>query len=418
MEMKKYFYLVLVIFGFAAILWLANLSKPESQSAVPPPTPPPAEEPVENPAPTAAMPAINTTGLPLKLPLNFSIAIFANDLVNPRDLLVDHLDNVLVSVPAQGKVLALWDTNQDGRAEYVTTLLGGLNRPHGLAYQCNPDCILYVAETNAVSQYNYDPKKRTAANRKKLLDLPTEGNHITRSLILDPVSQGKRLLISVGSTCNVCKEADERRAAVLSLNLIGGDSRVFAKGLRNSVFLTAHPLTGEVWATDMGRDHLGDDLPPDEINIIRPDRHYGWPYCYGKNIIDADSESSDFVRFFCNDRTASGSYIDIPAHSAPLGLAFFPETRFFGWPEEYRYNLLVAYHGSWNRSVPTGYKVVRYRLDSAGNYSDEVEDFISGWLTQDNQVLGRPADIEITPSGRIYISDDKAGVIYLVKYHQ
>jgi hypothetical protein len=174
--------------------------------------------------------------------------------------------------------------------------------------------------------------------------------------------------------------------------------------------MNLHPVTGEVWATEMGRDWLGDDLPPDEINIIGEGRDYGWPICYGKNIHDAEFDKKVYARDPCADKTPS--FIDIPAHSAPLGLAFFPEE---GWPEEYWHDLLVAYHGSWNRSVPTGYKIVRYHLDSRGNYLGE-EDFITGWLTPAGAV-GRPVDILIQPGGKLYISDDRAGLIYKVAYN-
>jgi len=170
--------------------------------------------------------------------------------------------------------------------------------------------------------------------------------------------------------------------------------------------MTVHPKTGKVWATEMGRDLLGDDLPPDEINIIEQGRDYGWPFCFGRNVHDTNFDPSHKRR--CSEPESFPSHINVPAHSAPLGLAFFPEGV---WPEEFRNDLLVAYHGSWNRSVPTGYKIVRYRLDSEGRNLG-AEDFITGWLTKEG-ALGRPADIMALPEGRtIFISDDKAGVIY------
>jgi glucose/arabinose dehydrogenase len=175
--------------------------------------------------------------------------------------------------------------------------------------------------------------------------------------------------------------------------------------------MAVHPVTGQIWATEMGRDYLGDELPPDEINIIKESYDYGWPLCYGKNIHDTDFDKNTDNP--CKEPIMRASYIDIPAHSAPLGLAFFPVE---GWPKEYRYNLLVAYHGSWNRSEPTGYKIVRYRLDNMGNYLGR-EDFITGWLTRDNKALGRPVDILIRSDGVIFISDDKAGLIYKMTYN-
>jgi glucose/arabinose dehydrogenase len=174
--------------------------------------------------------------------------------------------------------------------------------------------------------------------------------------------------------------------------------------------MALHPLSGHVWATEAGRDGLGDNLPPDEINLILEGSHYGWPYCYGKRIHDEAFDPTGAHREFCKDTIPS--FIDVPAHSAPLGLAFFPAT----WPKEFRHDLLVAYHGSGKSKLAASYKVVRYRLDAAGNYKD-VEDFITGWLTPEG-VLGRPVDILITPEGVIYISDDLAGVVYKVVYEK
>lgn len=159
----------------------------------------------------------------------------------------------------------------------------------------------------------------------------------------------------------------------------------------------------------MGRDFLGDDLPPDEINIVTQDGHYGWPFCYGKEIRDLNFETQ--FQFDCGK--TEPSLIDIPAHSAPLGLAFIPPS----WPEEFQYNLLVAFHGSWNRSIPTGYKLYLYKLDQDGNYLGK-RDFVSGWLTQNNEVLGRPADIFVNKKGVIFVSDDKRGVIYKINYRK
>jgi glucose/arabinose dehydrogenase len=170
--------------------------------------------------------------------------------------------------------------------------------------------------------------------------------------------------------------------------------------------MTVNPQTQEIWATGMGRDHLGDNLPPDEINIIHQGNDYGWPYCYGNNVPDPRFLDQDEVAGACQGKTPP--FVEIPAHSAPLGLAFFPARN---WPEKYRNNLLVAYHGSWNRSIPTGYKVVLFRFDTQGKYLGR-EDFISGWLQNRKTSMGRPVDIKIMAKDLIYISDDKAGVIY------
>ncbi|KKU17019.1 MAG: L-sorbosone dehydrogenase, partial [Candidatus Azambacteria bacterium GW2011_GWA2_45_90] len=229
-------------------------------------------------------PTINETEFPLKLPAGFKISIFAKGLGSPRVMTYDPAGNIVVSIPAQGKVVAL------------------------------PD-----AESNQVAYYDYDTKNLKTFNKRKIIDLPSGGNHITRTILFMPSPNDHKLLTSVGSTCNVCEENDWRRAKILISNADGGDLKTFASGLRNSVFMAIHPVTGKIWATEMGRDLLGDDLPPDEINIVEEDKDYGWPYFYGKDIRDAAFEPN--VMFEQNpDRF--GSHIDIPAHSSPLGLAF------------------------------------------------------------------------------------------------
>jgi len=354
-------------------------------------------------------------GLPLRVPDGFSISIFAEGIEKPRVLQRDPAGNIIVSLPSEGKVVALPDRNTDGVADEVVIVADGLNRPHGIAARCYSadeigvefNCHLYIAETDKVSYFEFDRENLKAINRKKIFDLPGGGNHFTRTILFMPYPNEDTLLTSIGSSCNVCKESDSRRAAILASDFLGGNIRIFATGIRNAVFMAIHPISGAIWATEMGRDWLGDDLPPDEINIITENSDYGWPYCYGKNVRDSDFSKDKRLR--CNESVGTlPSYIDIPAHSSPLGLAFIPEE---GWPEEYWYDLLVAYHGSWNRSEPTGYKVVRFDLDEQGNVLD-VEDFITGWLTDEGNILGRPVDIMAEPGGTLYISDDYTGVIY------
>lgn len=384
----------------------------------------------------------NTTGMPLKLPSGFSISIFAKDLVNPRVMAYDPDGNLLVSITSEGKVVALPDKNADGASDKTITVISGLNRPHGLAFFCDgkpfsaltgassavQSCKLYIAESDQIAVYDYDKEKLLATSKKKISDLPNGGNHFSRTIGFGP---DRRLYVSIGSSCNVCNETDDRRAKIFSMNADGGDFKEFASGLRNTVFFTWHPTMLDMWGADMGRDFLGDNLPPDEINIIEEGDNYGWPNCYGKNIHDAEFDKNTYIRDPCMDPFETPSYIDIPAHSAPLGLAFVPEDLAASdkpgagkvWPEEYWYNLFVAYHGSWNRSAPTGYKVVRYKLDEQGNYigadstgSPQAEDFITGWLKEKDGAYGRPTDIVVLPGGYMYISDDKAGVIYRVVY--
>ncbi len=362
----------------------------------------------------------NTIGMPLALPSGFALSVFARDLGPVRVIVNLPNGGLLASITQAGQVVALPDHNGDGRADDTVVVLSGLYNPHGLVVRCAEDgtCELYVAETNAVSVYDYSPADYTAANRRVLFTLPDDGEHYTRTLLWATINGENKLLTSVGSSCNVCQESDNERAAILVSNMDGSGLKVFASGLRNSVFMNIDPITGDIWATDMGRDWLGDDLPPDEINIIPADtpadaagpNDYGWPVCYGANVHDDNFDKNQYIRDPCADKTPA--FLDIPAHSAPLGIDFIPEE---GWPEDYWYNAIVAYHGSWNRTVPTGYKVVRVKLDAQGNYLG-TEDFITGWLADDNDVLGRPVAVLIRPGGEMFISDDKAGVIYRVVY--
>ncbi len=351
--------------------------------------------------------AKNETDMPLALPEGFSVSIFAKDLKAPRVMMWGPDGNLWTSIPSQGKIVALRDANGDGFAEEIMTILDGLNRPHGMASRCDgARCTIYIAESHQVAAYEYE-RGVLLKSKKKVADLPDGGRHFTRTLMFMPYPNENILLISVGSSCDVCHEEDARRAKILALDVVSGEVKEFAKGLRNSVFMAIHPVTGKIWATEMGRDMLGDDLPPDEINIIEEGEWYGWPWFYGKNIEDYNFSPYSRPSFAVEPKP---SFIDIPAHSAPLGLAFFPEE---GWPQEYWYNLLVAYHGSWNKREPTGYKIVRYIIDVQGNYIGE-KDFISGWLQSDGTALGRPVDILIQPGGVIFVSDDKAGVIYRI----
>lgn len=341
-------------------------------------------------------------------PSAFELSVFAENLEAPRVLTFDPKGTLLVSLPYQGRVVALPDMNHDGKADHIVTVISGLNKPHGIAFAADNNDEIYIAETDGVRVFRYNPNQMNAYEGRQIVALPEGGRHFTRTILFLPPSEGNNLLISVGSSCDTCIEEDWRRGAILQADKKGNDLRVFASGLRNSVFMSIHPVTGKVWATEMGRDFLGDNLPPDEMNIIEQGKDYGWPYCYGKNIRDNEFLDDDRNTATCKGKEPSA--IDIQAHSAPLGLDFFPTD---GWPDEYRHNLLVAYHGSWNRSVPTGYKVVLFRFDENGRFL-EKQDFITGWLQDDNTSLGRPVDVNIANNGRIYISDDKAGVIYLL----
>lgn len=371
MKVKLVLVFVLAIFGlFVWRFWYQNL-----RGARPAFGPPVTD--ITKELPTTPVPSQNSTAFPLKLPDGFSTSIFAKDLGAPRVLAWDPNGVLLASIPPQGRVVAL----PDGKAIDVAT---GLNKPHGLAFH---DGKLYIAEMNEVAIYDYDTKTLKASHKRKIIDLPTGGNHVTRTIGFGP--DGK-LYVSIGSSCNACIEKDARRAAIWIANADGSDFHAYATGLRNAVFFTWRG--SEMWATVMGRDFLGDNTPPETIVTVKEGKNYGWPYCYGKQIPDKTFEGTEE-----RCKTTEPPVVEYQAHSAPLGLAF---------DKNYLY---VAMHGSWNRTVPTGYKIVRFDVNK--NY--EASDFITGWLTS-RGALGRPVDLLFDDKGNLFISDDKAGVVYKV----
>ncbi len=357
---------------------------------------------------------------PLVPPAGFAATIFSRDTPGARVMIRDPLGTMLVSETGEGKVVALSDKDGDGKADSVRVLIEGLKQPHGLLVRCESmseststspkQCTLFVATTGELRSYSYDADTLTAVYQKTLTTFPTGEGHFTRTLLMHP--DGKHILISIGSSCNVCNETDARRASILSYDINTSQVAVYAKGLRNSVFLAVDPVTGEVWATDNGRDVIGDDTPPDEVNIIREGNNYGWPLCYGENVRDTDFDHGTYATSPC--ASTSPPHISLQAHSAALGLTFIPEE---GWPQEMRGDLLVAYHGSWNRSVPTGYKVMRFDLDTNRNASGTPVDFLTGFLAQGAKIdesIGRPVGLLAEPGGVVYVSDDRAGAIYKI----
>ncbi len=359
-------------------------------------------------------PAVKSDSLEnINLPPGFKIDVFADALggssfsypgPNPGPRMMLWRDNVLfVTIPNAGKVIELPDKNRDKKADSVITFIDKLNNPHGIDYY---DGWFYIAEENRVIRVKKSRNDLIAdmGTFEVLIDnLPT-GGHFTRTIKI----HNNSLYLSIGSSCNVCNEQDERRAAITKCNMDGTGCAVYARGLRNSVGFVFHPTTGMMYATENGRDMLGDDLPPDEINIVEQGKNYGWPICYGKNIHDTDFDKNVYIRNPCMEPFEMPSLVDLQAHSAPLGLAFYYGDNF---PQEYRGDLFVAYHGSWNRKEATGYKIVSIDMQDL-----KVKDFATGWLTGSGNVMGRPVDIIVIDDGSLLVSDDNAGKIYRISY--
>jgi glucose/arabinose dehydrogenase len=335
----------------------------------------------------------------INLPPGFEVQTFASELDTPRHMAVSPAGDLFVANMRGGQVFVFPDKDGDGKADQRITFAEGLRGPHSIAFF---EGAIYIAVRDGVVRYVDKDGDLKGEDKKVLIsDLPV-GGHSTKTVSFGP---DKKMYVSVGSTCNICEEKDPRRATILQYNLDGTGEKIFAKGLRNSVGLTWHPQTNELWAADNGRDWLGDDLPPEEINIIKEGKHYGWPYCYGQQ--QPNPEFKDRTDF-CKETLPPT--VPLQAHSAPLGLTFYTGKQF---PEEYQGNLFVAFHGSWNRSIPTGYKVIRVKL--VEGQPEKIEDFATGWLVE-GDVWGRPVDVVVGKDGALYVSDDKKGVIYRIFY--
>jgi len=334
----------------------------------------------------------------LRVPPGARIAVFAAGLEGPRLMTVTPAGDILVSEPGADRIRLLRDDDRDGVAETLITYADDLQRPHGLAFHGQN---LYVAETGRLSLLRDENGDGQADTRRTISrDIPGAGGHWTRTVV---VADDGTAFVSAGSSCNVCEEEDPRRAAVLEFGPGEKEAEIFARGLRNSVGLALHPDTGELWGSDNGRDMLGDDLPPEEINLIRKGSDYGWPYCYGNRTPDPKYDRPDR----CKDTTPP--QVTMQAHSAPLGIAFGKGLNF---PETFQKMLFVGFHGSWNRSVPTGYKLVGIPFEEGRPVGGPV-DIISGWL-EGRTAWGRPVGPLVGPDGALYLSDDRTGAVYRI----
>jgi len=351
--------------------------------------------------PQAGFSENNLGPLKLHFPSDIKIAIFSDAVPKARHMAFDDQGILFLSQAKEGKVVALPDSDKDGKADNVIKILEGRDVPHGLAFvQLKDGYYLYIAEETQIIRIKRIQKPFTYGKPETFVKGIPDGGHYTRTIKI----KDNQLYLSVGSSCNVCIEKNKLRAAISRFNINGSGGGIFAEGLRNSVGIEFSPYTGELWGVNNGRDMLGDDHPKEELNIIRQGKHYGWPYCYESQTFD-----EDFGKSFDCSKSESPAYT-FTAHMAPLGLAFYQKGTL---PEKYNNSAFIAFHGSWNRSVPAGYKVVRLKLDTKGNILSH-EDFITGWLKDNGKPDGRPVDIEQSPEGDLYLSDDYLGAIYKI----
>jgi glucose/arabinose dehydrogenase len=337
----------------------------------------------------------------IKLPPGFEISVYARNVPNARSMVLSPAGTLFVGTRDAGNVYAILNRDEDSKADEVITIARGLNMPNGVALR---DGSLYVAEVNRVLRYDnieadlQNPPKPVVVND----GFPSDRSHGWKFIRFGPDGM---LYVPVGGPCNVCLRDDERYSTIMRMRPDGTELEVFAHGIRNTVGFDWHPETRELWFTDNGRDWLGDDMPPDELNHApNLGMHFGFPYCHGGDIPDPEFGKQRN----CEEFTPPA--IRLGPHVAALGMRFYTGSMF---PTEYQNQIFIAEHGSWNRSVPIGYRVTLVRLE--GNRAVSYEVFAEGWL-QGNSAWGRPVDVLIMPDGALLVSDDQAGMIYRIHY--
>lgn len=331
------------------------------------------------------------------LPQGWSFAVFAKGLHSPRLMQITSGGDILVSLSKAGSIARVAaDGDGDGRADAVTILAEGLQFPHGLLLEND---VLYVAEEHQVTRYRVDGA--AFANPQKVAEgLPAGGDYASRTLKRGP--DGK-LHLSIGSSCNVCQESSELSAALLTIGE-DGQLSILARGLRNTVGFDWQPVTGMLYSLDNGRDGLGDEIPPDELNLIISGQHYGWPYRYGQNV--KDPEVGDSIPSGLNPIQP---VYEFDAHVAPLALTFLKSAS----DPQLKTAALVTKHGSWDRSERVGYEIVSLHWHDDGRI--EEQPFLTGCL-RGQQILCRPVDVIEARDGTLFVSDDFAGAIYRLSY--
>jgi glucose/arabinose dehydrogenase len=348
-------------------------------------------------APTRVVPPQDT----VNLPPGFGISVFAAGLSGPRMMTVGPDNVIYVAERGARRIIRLPDEDGDGVADGVEVVADDLNQPSSIDFY--QDGSLIAGETTRILRLRDPDGDGTFQEQETIIDGLPSGGHSTRTVLFSP--DWARLFVSIGSSCNVCLEEDERRATIMRYRPDGSEGEVYAEGLRNAVGITFRPGTDELWATNNGADWLGDDQPPETVYVVDEGDDAGWPRCHAGRIVDPDYGQPGACE------GVDDPVVEMQAHSAPLGLTFYTGEQF---PEEYRDDLFIAFHGSWNRTVPTGYKVVRVLI--ADGEPGPVEDFAAGWLRSDGSRWGRPVDVLTAPDGSLLISDDGEGYIYRVFY--
>lgn len=344
-------------------------------------------------------------GLPLseiRLPPGFQISLFAENIPGARSMTLGPEGTLFVGTRKEGKVYALVDTDRNGRADRTLTIASGLNSPNGVALR---DGALYVAEINRILRFDGIEKNLDSPPQPVVVTdrYPTEGHHGWKFIAFGPDG---RLYVPVGAPCNLCVSKDPIFASLTRIGTDGGGREIIAHGVRNSVGFDWHPVTGELWFTDNGRDWAGNDRPPDELNRLeKVGQHFGYPYCHGRDFLDPELGTGRDCKSF------TPPVQELGPHVASLGMRFYKGTMF---PPSYRNQIFIAEHGSWNRDPKIGYRVSLVTLE--GNRAVNYRPFATGWLKADGGVWGRPVDVLVMPDGALLVSDDHAGAVYRITY--
>lgn len=344
----------------------------------------------------------------LALPAGFTIQVYASDVKNARQMALGKTGVLYVGSRGEGKVHAVVDSDKDGKGDKVILIAEDLTMPSGLTYK---DGDLYVSEVSQILKFKDIDKNYTNSPKPKVVidGLPSENHHGWKNIDFGP---DDLLYVPVGAPCNICQTNGDDKwdnpdfASILSYNLATKEKQWVAKGVRNTVGFDWHPETKELWFSDNGRDWMGDDLPPCEINRVSEfGQHFGYPYFHGGDV--ADPEFSEGK----NKQDYVYPEYNLGAHVAPLGIHFYVGQQF---PTLYKNKLFVAEHGSWNRSKKSGYKVMMATLKD--NKIVDYQPFIEGFLNDDDTAWGRPVAFVTMPDGSLLVSDDFANAIYKVTY--